>query len=257
SKTLQDAVDYAQSFPELDAVIPAAGYSTKMVQQIATAIMQKFLASALKWPFNRKSFAAFVTNSWQQDYAVPGLVDPAFLQDAAMVEINNTMTPKPIWSLEVNQNIPVTSQSFGRPGQLSLMLNRDLQYATWGAANTGGQPGPNPQPNQTITNPQGAGAVTPSNPYTQVKDAFGNLWVITTFGTTGASNPFASNLNPVFPSFTNPTQVATTANDVSVVWTAVNPNGFGFRMTPLPTQAGVPYQVFPVYQMRPPQFTGV
>lgn len=257
SKTLQDAVDYAQSFPELDAVIPASGYSTKMVQQIATAVMQKMLSSALKPIYNRKTIAAFVTNSWQQDYAVPGLVDPAFLQDAVMVEINNTMTPKPIWQLEVNQNIPATSQDFGRPGQLALMLNRDLQYATWGAANTGGQPGPNPQPTQLITNPAGAGAVTPSNPYTQVKDAFGNLWVITTFGTTGSSNPFSTNLNPVFPSFDKPTITATTVTDGSVVWTAVNPNGFGFRMTPLPTQTGVPYQVFPVYQMRPPQFIGL
>lgn len=331
TKTLRDAVDYAQSFPDLDAVIPASGYSVKMVCQIATAVMAKMFSSALKWPWNRKEFAAFVTNSWQQDYAT-NTVDVGFIFDSHQIEINNTMTPKPIWPLEANQLIPVTSQSFGRPGQISVMLNRDLQYASWGAANTSGQPGPNPQPLTQIINPSGAGSLTPNNPYTQIVDTLGQFWQIFTFGTTGATNPFLNyNLvltsvanasagstvytgtitgggsnafagltfqvagftnaanngtwictasstttltlsnaagasethaatvisppTPVFPSFIAPTTVATTCTDGSVVWTAVNPVNFGWRLTPLPTQTGVPYQVWPIYQMRPTQFT--
>jgi len=38
----------------------------------------------------------------------------------------------------------------------------------------------------------------PANPITCITDAFGNFWVLTTYGTCGSTNPFLTNLNPVF-----------------------------------------------------------
>ena len=221
--------------------------------------MKKFLSSALKWNFNRRILPIGITNSWQQDYAT-NLSDVAFLQDGRLLDINNTALPRPIWPLEVVQNAPETTQQYGRPGQLCVLLNRDLQYATWGASGIGTGDLANPQPGQTILSMVGT-TVAPANPLLQVRDPNGNLWVLTTFGTTGSYGGSAPQYtqppwptNPVYPSFAQPSVVPTTFTDGTVVWTAVNPNNFGFRLTPLPPQTGVPYQIFPVYQMRPPTF---
>jgi hypothetical protein len=337
TKTLQDVVDYAQTFPDLSGSsgnLPISGYSVKLVCQVAQAVAAKMMAHGMKWPWNRKEGFLFFTNSWQQDYPT-NTVDVAFLFDGQLLEINNTMTPKPIWPLEANQNVPVTSQNFGRPCIYSTMLNRDLQYAIWGGSNTQSQPGPNPQPSQLITNPVGAGPLTPNNPYTAVVDGNGGFWKIKSFGpsnvsgTTGTFNPFnlattatsiTSNVLTVtaannvtvgqsilltgtaepylnnqtvivatvigsapnqtgftaaftaanfsnasdtgtayivgtYPSFTQPTIVSTTITDGTIVWHALNPNNFGFRCSPMPTQTGVPYAGYVVYQMRPPLFT--
>lgn len=252
---LRDALDYAQSFPDVASVFPAAGYSAKRAMQVANAVMQKFLSSSLKWPWNRQSMAMFVTNSWQQDYATAN-VNASFLFDSTMLEINNSQVPQPVWTLEVVQGLPVVSAQYGRPGQINLLYNRDLRYAKWGAAGAvGSSYNVNPQPLQAIVNPVGL-QVTPSNPWCQVVDPNGNFWVVTTYGTTGATQP-AWPTTPVFPTFLIPTTVATTITDGSVVWTACNPVGFGFRLSPLPPQTGVPYQVWPVWQMRPPMFTSI
>jgi hypothetical protein len=64
-----------------------------------------------------------------------------------------------------------------------------------------------------------------------------------------------TNLNPVFPTFPKPTIVATTVNDGSVVWTAINPKGQGFRLNPMPTQTGPVWQIAPIGQARIAPFT--
>lgn len=259
---LQDALDYCQCLADLNSVIPTSGYSVKKVLQTANAVMKKFLSSALKWNFNRRVLPIGITNSWQQDYST-NLSDVGFLQDAYLLEINNTANPRPIWPTEVVQNSPETTHQYGRPGQICDLLNRDLQYATWGATGLGTATTQNPQPNQTIISPIGK-TISPFNPMLQVRDPNGNLWILTTFGTTGSyggSAPFFTQppwpANPVYPSFTNPSIVPTSLTDGTVVWTAVNPSNFGFRLSPLPPATGVPYQIFPIYQMRPIPFTAL
>ncbi len=254
---LQDCLDYCQSLADLNSVIPVSGYSVKRVLLTANAVMKKFLSSALKWSFNRKIFPIGITNSWQQDYAT-NLVDVAFLQDGYLLEINNTANPRPIWPLEVAQNISETTHQYGRPGQLGVMLNRDLQYATWGASGEGTGNTMNPQPLQVIASPVGV-LITPANPWLQIRDNNGNLWMLTTFGTTGVLGPADPSWpsTVVFPSFDKPSVTPTVAIDGSCKWTAINPNNFGFRLSPLPPQTGVPYQIFPIWQMRPPMFTAL
>lgn len=255
SVSIQSCLDFCQGFPDLNSVVPASGYSVKRVLQVANATLQKFLSSQMKWAFNRQTLPVGITNSWQQDYAT-NLVNVAFLQDGTLLEINNTANPRPIWPLEVVQNLPATSQQYGRPGQIQVSLNRDLQYATWGASGIGtAGVTSNPQPNQTIINPIGQN-ITPANPILQVRDPNGNLWILTTFGTTGAVQP-SWVASPTYPSFSSPNTAASTTADGTCVWTAVNPNNFGFRLSPLPPQTGVPYQIWPVWQMRPVTFTSL
>jgi len=257
---LQDALDYCQTLADLQAVIPAAGYSAKKVFFCANAVMKKFLSSALKWNFNRKVLPIGITNSWQQDYPT-NLVDVAYIQDGYLLEINNTSKPRPIWPLEAVQNMPETTHQYGRPGQICTLLNKDLQYSTWGATGIGTGGIQNPQPNQTIVNPVGA-SIAPANPVLSVRDPNGNLWIMTKIGTTGnygqtlgINNQPPWPATPIFPSFQSPTTVPTTLTDGTCVWTAVNPFNWGFRLGPLPPQTGVPYQIYPIYQMRPPTFT--
>jgi len=124
---IQDCLDYCQTFADLNSSIPVAGYSVKKVIQVANAVMKQFLSSRLKWLFNRRTLPIGITNSWQQDYAT-NLSDVAFLQDSFLLEINNTSNPRPIWPVEVVQNAPETTHQYGRPGQMAVMYNRDLQY---------------------------------------------------------------------------------------------------------------------------------
>ena len=259
---LQDCMDYCQTLADLQSVVPAAGYSQKKAFMAANSVMRKFLAPALKWNFNLRILPIGITISWQQDYAT-NLSDVGFLQYGQLLEINNTALPRPIWELEAVQHALETSYQYGRPGQICVLKNRNLQYSTWGATGIGTGQLQNPQPNQIITSPIGL-TVSPQNPRIQVQDPNGNLWILTTFGTTGNYGGSAPQYNqppwptnPVYPSQANPNVVPTSITDGTVVWTAVNPDNWGFRLAPLPPQTGVPYQIFPAYQKTPPTFTSL
>ena len=220
--------------------------------------MIEMLSPAYNWKFNSFLLPTFLTNSWQQDYAL-NVVNLGWLESGWLIDINNTQQPQPIWPLEIIKDIPPTSTQYGQPGQACWFNNDQLVYATWGATNPTNSGGgasnfPNPQPSSKIATMLGVPS-GPANPLTQVKDAFGNLWVVTSYGTTGSSNPFSSNLNPVFPTPSAPTTVATTATDGSVVWTAVNPKGQGIRVNPLPPQTGTVFQVNLKGQWRPFAFS--
>ena len=139
---------------------------------------------------------------------------------------------------------------------------------TWGAAPLGptaqypsGQTtvvGPNqsgqqnPGPNVVYTNPIGT-LRTPYNATTSIKDPYGNLWCLTTYGTCGSVEPTWPP-SPVYPTLRNPALIATTVSDGSCVWTAINPLGQGIRLSPLPPQAGVVWSIQVVGQMVAPRF---
>lgn len=243
--TLSSITQFAKTFPELSPQAAAGGSSLEPALTICNDVMIEIISQNFNWKWNRFALPLFYTNSFQQDYALPGLVNLGWLEDGVLLDVNNTAYPQPIWPLEMVKFLPQTSTQYGMPGQVCWLYNDELQYATWGGTNIGagqaGQVGPNPQPNQTISTPLGVNAM-PNNPFTQVKDSFGNLWVVTTYGTTGATNPFLSNQNPTYPTQISPTATATTVTDGTVVWTAVNPKGMGIRCNPIPPQTGVVYQ---------------
>jgi hypothetical protein len=251
---LIDVVDFVQNSPELEAVLPIAGYSTKRVYQTANKVMSAMLSSTYKWPWNRGGGSGlFYTNSWQQDYP-QNLLDAAFLQDSTILDINNTSIPRPIFPVEAVQNIPVVSQQYGRCAQASLLTNRNMQYATWGATGVG-HGNQNPHAGQVVVDPLGLGTA-PNNPLLAVRDPNGNLWKLSRYGTLGDSEPTWP--NPVaFPTYQKPTIAATTIDDGTAQWTALNPEGIGIRLSPLPPQTGRTYEFWPVYQMRPVPFTSM
>lgn len=257
--TLSSIITYCKTFPDLAPIIQttSAGSSLQPALTVASDVMTELVAQVFNWKWNRFLLPVVYTNSFQQDYAL-NIVNLGWLEHGFIVDINNTQVPQPIWPLEVVKDLERTSWQYGMPGQASWLPNDQLTYATWGATNvstaTGTGIGPNPQPNQVIATPIGVTA-NPSNPYLQVKDAFNNLWVVTTFGVTGATNPFITNLNPVFPTQANPNAIATTVTDGSVVWTAINPKGQGIRVNPLPPQNGVVYQINLIGQYRPFAFS--
>lgn len=255
---LSKAAQWVRTFPDLAPIIqsPAGGASLEPALTIANDVMIDMISQACNWKWNRFILPAFYTNGFQQDYALPGVVNLGWLEHGVLIDINNTAIPKPVWPLEVVRDLEFTSAQYGRPGQISWLPNDQLYYGTWGATNTGNTTiGLNPGPNMVIGTLLGVYAA-PINPILQVQDAFGNLWVLTTFGTTGSSNPFASNVNPTYPTSINPTQTATTVTDGTVVWTAVNPKGMGIRVNPIPPQTGIVYKFYVAAQYRAFAFSG-
>ena len=261
SFTLQNLVDDARAMGELAPTLPTGGSFEITALSAANDVITALVAGGnsrgnrFNWKFNRLVLPTFYLNSWQQDYAVPGVVNLGWLESCGAFMASSSQQPKPYRVMEVKRDVLITVAQTGNVAKIEWMNNDTLQYGVWGQSTTlalGGQT--NPGPSVVYTTPVGALSM-PANPITQVKDAFGNLWVVTTYGTCGASNPFISNLNPVFPDLNNPTTVATTVADGSVVWTAVNPKGQGFRINPMPPQTGPVWQIYPIGQQKVAKFT--
>lgn len=259
SYTLQNLVDIARAMGDLAPTLPTGGaYETIALSAINDA-MTAMLAGSSKgsqfnFKFNRILIPPFFINSWQQDYA-SSVVNLGWLESCGAYNTSSTQYPKPYRVIEVKRDVLLTNAQTGNLAKIAWMQNDTLQYGVWGQTQSVSLTGlQNPGPGVTYVDPTGMTAL-PANPTTQVRDAFKNLWIVTGYGTCGNTNPFITNLNPVFPSLANLSQVATTATDGGVTWTAVNPKGQGFRLNPMPTQTGPVWEVQPVGQARVQQFT--
>lgn len=262
SYTLQDLVDIARSMGDIAPVLPTGGYYETVAKSAANDAMTAMIAgnqngSPFNFKWNRFDIPPFFINSWQQDYA-SAVVNLGWLEICYAYCTSSTAVPKPFFTVECKRDLQLTYNQTGGDGsgaKICWMQNDTLTFGTWGQTTVNSTTGlQNPGPGVVYANPLGQISL-PSNPINQVKDAFGNLWVVTTFGTCGLTNPFVSNLNPVYPDINNQSTVATTATDGSVVWTAVNPKGQGFRISPMPSQTGPVWQIAPVGQMKIPKFT--
>jgi len=245
SFTIQSVVDFAKTFPDLTPVLGNVGYAREPALTIANDVITEMCQPAFNWKWNRVSnnyLPPFYTNGWQQDY--PQLNNlTQWIEHCECVDINNTALPKPVWMVEAVRDLPRTSTQFGRPGQICWLPNDQLIFGTWGA--TPGISGQNnPGPNVVITNPLGQPSM-PTNPITQVIDSNANYQIVTGYGTCGSSTPS-------WPS--SGSDAGTTTTDGTVTWTVVDAKMRGFRLNPLPPQAGVVYLIVPVCQMRPPRY---
>lgn len=261
SYTVQNLVDIARARGDLAPTLPVGGaYETVALSAINDA-MTEMLAGSWKgspfnFKFNRVNVPPFFINSWQQDYA-SNVVNLGWLESCGAWNTSSTQFPKPFRVVEVRRDVLTTSLQTNNYAKISWMQNKDLTFGAWGqsqqAAMTGLQ---NPGPGAIYIDPSTATAL-PKNPITQVKDTFGNLWIVTGYGTCGNVNPFTTNQNPnnTYPTLSNPNVVPITVTDGSVTWTAVNPVSAGFRINPCPSQTGPVWQITPVAQMRIAQFT--
>lgn len=259
SFTLQNLVDIARTRGDIAPALPTGGSYETVALSAANDAMTAMLAGSAKgspfnFKFNRILVPPFYVNSYQQDYA-SNLITLGWLESCGAYNTSSTQYPKPFRVVEVKRDVLSTNAQTGGLAKISWMQNDTLNYGVWGQTQVISLTGlKNPGAGVVYTDPAGLTS-TPTNPTTQVKDAFGNFWLLTTYGTCGGTNPFITNLNPVFPTVLKPDTVATTANDGSVVWTAINPKGQGFRLNPMPTQTGPVWQITPIGQARVPMFT--
>lgn len=89
----------------------------------------------------------------------------------------------------------------------------------------------------------------PKNPITQIRDARGNLLLLTTYGIEGTAPPLAAhNACPGTTVF---------GTGASTQWTVLDPNGWGFRFCPVPAQTGAEWQFNITAQMKPVRFVSL
>lgn len=261
---LQSIVDYARTIPDLSPVLSTGGFSQEPALTIANDVVTAMLSRPFAPKWNRIRIPYFYSNSWEQDYATTNVNNLAWLEYAVMIDINSTSEPKDKFTLETDRDLPETSLQYGRPGQVCWLPNDQLIYGIWGGGNAGEGSQMNPGPGSVygaLTNSTSGTVISqPANPLLQIQDPNGNFWVLTnavtqsvTLGMTQPTWP----TNPVYPTQTNPTQVATTVTDGTAIWTAVNPKGQGLRLNPIPSQQGKVWQARVFGQARPPQFTSL
>lgn len=271
--TLQDIIDDASTLADTAPALATGGFVGTPAFSMANDVITAMLLGGpegqpFNWKWNRFNVTPFATNSYQQDYFVAGVVNIGWIESAWASNVNQTSVPKQKQQLEVHRDLEVTYQQTGYPGKICWIPNDQCQSGTWGQAPLGptaSQPSgqvqstgigltglQNPGPGVIYTNPFGAPS-QPINAVTAITDPNGNLWLLTTYGTCGNTQP-SWPTNPVYPTYQDTTIVATTVSDGSCVWTAINPKGQGFRLNPIPPQTGVVWLIQVVAQMRPPVF---
>ncbi len=270
---LQEIVDDASTFGDLAPTLATGGLSQQPALSIANDVMQAIInggpnGQPYNWKWNRYNLPILYTNSLQQDYFIPNLVNIGWLESAWAVNINQTSVPKQKLPMEVDKDLLVTYQQGTYEAKIAWMPNSMLTVGTWGQVplgptvnnpmgdTTDSGPGltgqQNPGPNVVYTNPVGT-LITPYNATTAIADPYGNLWCLTTYGTCGATEPVWPS-NPTYPTLRNPNILPTTVVDGTCVWTAINPKGQGIRISPIPPQSGVVWAIQIVGQMVAPRF---
>lgn len=211
-----------------------SGYGDQLALECASEVMADMVCDRYNWKWNRAKATPFFTNSFQQDY--PQLAQPGgpigWGEDGDVVDVNNTLVPKPLRNIKWRRGLSRTNVSRWWPENLCWMYNSELTLGVW--------PGP-----QTVFFPLlGNGMPQGQNPLLNMVDANGNILIVTTFGTTGTAAPV----------LTAGAAEGTTVDDGSVVWTCVNPSSQGFRLDRLPSAAGPTLMILPYYQLDPQRF---
>ena len=271
SCTVQMLIDDARSNAELAPALPVGGFADAPALSIANDVMQNMIAGGpmgqpFNWKWNRAKEQTFFVNSWQQDYLIPDQVSLGWLESCTGVNYSTTQYPKPVRPIECKRDLLLTNMQSSQEAKICWMQNDTMDIGIWGQTTQASASGlTNPGPLVVYTDPSTLPAM-PVNPTTAVADPLGNLWVLTQYGTCGASTPFVvvsgGNpngyvANPVYPTLQKPTLTATTVTDGSVVWTAVNPKGQGYRISPRPGQTGPVWLIQPIGQNKVPFLTSL
>ena len=230
--TLQSIANTARAYPELTPIMGTGGFTQEPALSIGNDVLQKMLAVGMNWKFNRANAAPFLTNTLQQDY-ITSITNLSWLELAWRTDINNTATPLPTYQMETVRDLPKTFRQNNSPFQISWLPNALAIYGTW----------------QALTSyPTGLGqAQTPASPIQQFIDSNGNFLYVSTNGTSGA----------VAPSAPASSAAGVTVADGTVVWKVADPGGVAFRINPLPANAGIVWQINPIYQKKPPILTSL
>jgi hypothetical protein len=184
------------------------------------------------------------------------LLNMSWLERGAAFDINNNSVPKPFVRIECGRQLPQHTASYtggaglGDPGfRCNWFPNRVLYYGIWGQANTGGPTLGNNPVAGSIYLPQLGNNSQPNNPINQIIDANGNFLLLTTTGTEGSTAPLA-------PANAVPGTVVF-GTSATTRWTVLDPVGWGFRFSPVPTQTGTEWQFNLTAQMKPVRFVSL
>jgi len=240
STTLQQVLDTIVSQGIPDPRNQPGGFGNALVLELANTVFADLIAGIEKpdgtflrfnWKWNRAVAAPFYTNSWQQDYPQPAQTggNIGWGEDCDIIDINNTVLPKPLWNMTWRRQLSRTNTAMWRPGEICWMYNADLYFGSWPGAGVTYYP--------LVT----SGPIS-QNPLMSMVDANGNLLIVTGFGTTG----------PSAPSLPANSAEGLTVVDGSVTWSVVSPTSQGFRLNRLPNATGPTYKIIPVYQLDPP-----
>ena len=226
---LADVVRSARAYPELNPILGTSGFTSEPAVTIGNDVMQRILAQGMDWKFNRQFVKPFLTNALQQDYIITAPLDLAWIEQGVRVDINNSVTPKPVFGLEAQRDLGRTSYQ-ANPFHIGWIPVSQCTFGSWVAS---------------TSYPTGLGAPqTPQTPIQQFIDSNGNFLVVTSYGTSGTVQPVLPAKSPA----------GTTIVDNGVTWTVVDPDAVAIRVSPLPATSGIVWQVYAVYQKKPPIF---
>lgn len=258
--TLQNEIDAVQAFPDIEPTLSEiAGYAYQPAIAAANDVDAAIFAQTVPWKFNDLYLPPFFTASFQQDYPLlnpdgSSVTNVGWLCSGICVMTNSTAQQKPTGWVRCGRRQDQSTGAWGYGGwrqpptfTANVIYNYQAYTGVWGDAAYGNTTfGNNPQPSQTITSPLGSGVTQPNNPVTFITDSNGNLQTLTTYGTTGSSEPVwpAANATP-----------GTTTDDGSCVWTVVDPNGYAVRLTPVPGNGGGVWQLNLIAQAQPTKYT--
>ena len=264
SITLQSVIDYARSFSECNPILPAGGYSYEPALTFANDVLQKILSQGLNWRWNAAYVPPFITTPLQQDY-ITNLTDVGWLTSAFRIDINNNtntgnLCPKPLFGMEVNRDMGLTPYQ-GNQSVVCFIPNSQAVFGTWSA--------------NTVYNCGYGTSGATATPIQQIVDANYNMLFLDTsimnlninvpgyqgtniplpvpnpYNSTGANFGTSGSTAPALPPNSPP---GTTIQDGTLTWTVANPNGWCFRMNPLPAIGGFVWLMWIAYQRKPPRF---
>lgn len=253
--TGQNLIDSIKIMPLLAPVFQSqvAGFSLEPGLSIINDSNGYFYGTNFAWKFNEIEIPPFYVSSYQQDYATSA-TNIGFLMSGECLDVNSTALAKAQPQVEVVKDLPRAISWVSAPpmffGALKFQVcwryNNQLYYGTWGQANSGNATrGNNPVSGSVYTNPLSSGKQMPFNPITQIKDANGNLLLLTGYGTEGSTAPVA-------PASSAAGVIATPGIGATTQWTVLDPLAQGFRIWPVPSQAGVVWQFNLRAQAKPP-----
>lgn len=238
--SLQDILDTFAVAGDVSPLSSPGSYGPKVAIALANDTLADILSERFNFRWNSALAPSFYTNSYQQDYPGIGLTDVEWLESFQWIDINNTSIPKPIsrigetFVVRQLDRVSLSVTESGRPTHLAWMYNGQMSYGAW------------PGAQQVYTAPVGTGPTVQNGP-TAILDANGNILVLTTFGTTGATAPVLA---------ANASEKAT-VQDGSCVWTVASPDSKGFRLYPLPGGTGPVFQMQVRYQRTPARLRNV
>src|SRR5665213_3353402 len=101
----------AQGIP--DPRLNASGYGDALALRLANDVMADLVCERLNQKWNRATALPIYTNSWQQDYPQPAQPAGAigWGEDSDLIDINNTVIPKPMWHPKWRRGLTRTSSN--------------------------------------------------------------------------------------------------------------------------------------------------